>query len=722
MISTEHDHDIFEQKQSRTSYNTQTGTAHIPIEQLNSNQNQKRQRSGGKKEGKPNRWIEPSRENLEQETLRIQTSSDGTITKRECLDAMEAWVYHAINDKEIKFAKRAETLLKIVGDRLNIIPRLDYYESIIRAYTSSCSDNDDTTTHAFESAKRADDVLQHVIRYTPHTPTAEAFKGVISAWADTGSYDAGLRTAAVRKSMVSHIGDQSDAKSIRAEMKAWTGSDHPEAPERILQSLLMYIQHWANAQDDSERVNAITPPTESMFHAAMGALSKSATQYRQRPMRQVAKQLDDIAKLMRDRQEEWKITPSLRTFMIVLGAWERVEKVEQKGEAAQRAEVLLEYMIKTAMNNEKEHQLRNGKAAKDNRIMPTNTSFTSVMVAWCHAKQPDRAELLYKRLVKLYKTTMDAKLLPTTYVANAMLSGYAKLGKPDRIMEVMSTMQRVALDTKHPACQLDLRTFNILMNALCKAQQASDCLIVLDWLEYHNEKRTTKSQLGNPDKYSSFFNPVTIKGLEPPNHITYSCVLEALGKSGMVRNAESILGRMKERGIQPSQISYTSVIHGYSLMSHDPNNVARAHKVFQEVSAHERPDVICCTAFINVCSSAQPMERDLALDLALQVFYEHDRNEKTYNAMALAIQRLVVWHESDQLNQGARWSTTAEAAEVQTSMMQKLIRECCQAGYLSRSALISMEQVVGKNQTAVIMGEDRLRRAWSSKVDPFNQP
>ena len=694
-----------------------------------------------------NPWILPEchEEALEKETSRLlqqcQQAVPGTAVnndsiKQQCLDVMEAWALHAEKKQDIQAAQRAETLLKTLEDELKIIPRLECYNTVVRAYASCSQYGKDKSDQA---AERAEQVLRHAIQYTPHKVPVRTYAPVYTAWGNSGSQNAGERAAALRTLMIAKTGDRSrDMESMRAEMNAWSRSDHPKAPERILQLLLTTIQIWTEAQssktttNDSSENPTIMAPTEEMFHTAMGALSKSATQHNQRSVRQVAHQLDSIAQLMMQRQHEWQISPSLRTFMIVLGAWERVEREEKKGDAAQRAQLLLEYMIETAITNQKQHGKQswfvNGlsNAKKRARIMPTNTSFASVMVAWCDADQPDRAEKLYHRLVKLHQSTKDNKLLPTTYVATTLLAGLARLGRPDRVMEIMHMMQLVALDTKHPACQLDLRTFNILMNALGKARQPNDALELLDWLENPTEKFAVYQQsVKKSDKYAAFFNPLTVGGLEPPNNVTYGCVLEVLVKTGMMRNAEALLTSMKERGIIPNQVAYTSVIHGYSLMGHDPHNVARAHTIFQEVIATQKADVVCTTAFINVCSIAQHAERHLALDFALKAYEtlgERERNGNTYKAMAIAIKRLVVWHETDAPNTSISWSTPAEAAAEQTRMLQNLVRECCGAGFLSRGVVATLEQMAGSTRLASIMGRDHLLPSWSRKIHPSDQP
>ena len=676
-----------------------------------------------------NRWTLVTPVALEKETRRLmqhcrhhQEVTGNDKTKQECLDVMEAWVIQAQNKKDIQSAQRAEALLKTLEEQLKIIPRLECYGAVIRAY-ASCSnrtDRDKSIDRSEEAADRAECILRHVVKYTPHTLTVHAYNHVFTAWANSGSPSAGERCAALRKLMISTIGDQSDITSIQAEMSAWARSGHPKAPERTLELLLTAVADWTDSQQTSNMNNSTTTmaPTEAMFHTAMGALAKSATQHKQRSAREVAQQLDAIAKLMMDRQYDWRITPTLRTYMMVLGAWERVERVEKRGDAAQRAQSLLEYMIQAATDQEKQQSslLNTTKAV---RIMPTNVSFTSVMVAWCDAEQPDRAEQLYQRLVKLYQTTKHPQLLPTTYVANTFLAGWAKLGRPDRVMEMIRKMQRVAIDIKHPDCQLDLRTFNILLNALGKAKQPNDSLAVLDWLEHHQQKNAAQQKGGKQDKFAAFFNPVTIRGLEQPNDVSYSCVLEILGKSGMVRNAETVLENMKERGIRPSQVAYTSVMLGYSLMEHDPNNVAKAYKIFQEVSATEKPDAVCCTVFINVCSGAQPAERDLALDLALEVYDTlgpRERNDNTYKAMAVAIRNLVVWQEADASSSSRTWSTPAEAESEQKRLIQKIARECCGAGYLSYRVLGELEQVAGRGKIAALMGRDHLHPSWSRNI------
>jgi len=70
-----------------------------------------------------------------------------------------------------------------------------------------------------------------------------------------------------------------------------------------------------------------------------------------------------------------------------------------------------------------------------------NTSFTSVIAAYCHAGQTDRAESLYHQLIDLYRANRDHRLKPTVDMFNTLLAGYKT--NPEKVIELVRPMEKL---------------------------------------------------------------------------------------------------------------------------------------------------------------------------------------------------------------------------------------------------------------------------------------
>lgn len=110
-----------------------------------------------------------------------------------------------------------------------------------------------------------------------------------------------------------------------------------------------------------------------------------------------ARKIHEILFMMK----ESNINPNKRTNRQLLLAWAQAE-VDGCGYAAEQADELLRHMI---------HLYREGEGPK-----PDTKCFNSCMKAWLNAQKrsdaPDRVEILFDLLVRLYEETSDPELKP----------------------------------------------------------------------------------------------------------------------------------------------------------------------------------------------------------------------------------------------------------------------------------------------------------------------
>lgn len=91
-----------------------------------------------------------------------------------------------------------------------------------------------------------------------------------------------------------------------------------------------------------------------------------------------------------------------------------------------------------------------------------------------------------------------------------------------------------------------------------------------------------------------------------PNAFTYSALIEAYGRKGLVTNAESAFGTMKKQGILPNVVAYNALLKVFVT-------AGRLNDAFDHVDEMERggkkPDVITFGTLIDACSKARDVER-----------------------------------------------------------------------------------------------------------------
>ena len=657
----------------------------------------------GNQNNEQNIWLKSPPELLQQETerLRKEISNSHKISKaspnpNDYLCLFEAW-RNSAKTTGVSAAQQAESLLKSLEQAKPVPDNNDKSASIIPCYKYVLETYANCEDCNLDTAIRVQTILDEAMSRYREQVTTDMINNCLHVWAKTGDRNAGEKATAILKLCEESNHFTPNAATIQTTMQAWSKSSHPKAPENIMALLAKTIQQWQN-QDR----NAIAPNL-GMIHTAMGAIAKSATHHHQRKLRKVAEQLEYLLDLLMEQQDHWKVKPNLRTYLIVLGAWERVERAEKRGEAAQHAEDILMKMIARA-DAEAIQKMRGSSSEKGERPFQVNSiCFSSVMTAWAHANKAQRAEDLYHKLLNRYRSTRDKMLLPRSVEANCALAAWGNVGRPDRVLQLLSVIKQVAEETKHPDCQLDIRFVNILLNAFGKNGEAKEALSLLLWLE-------NPAECSDEDraKYAAVFPPAISRHLGLPDDVSYSTVLNALGKEKEGEKAVTLLDRMKRRNLKPNLITYTAVIYALAGTRY-PDKVARAHRLLEEAINLYQPDLICLVAFMQVCAHAEDLEHELAFQLAMQAFGALERsarNDRCYKAMAQVLNHTV--SDSSKRNQ----------------LLEELAVECCQAGWLSNTTLQELERRCKSELDSVVawMKSSHIQPKWSRKVAPDQRP
>ncbi|PPR87963.1 hypothetical protein GOBAR_AA32732 [Gossypium barbadense] len=125
------------------------------------------------------------------------------------------------------------------------------------------------------------------------------------------------------------------------------------------------------------------------------------------------------------------------------------------------------------------------------------------------------------------------------------------------------------------------------------------------------------------------------QGIEP-NVVTYSILVDAHCKEGMVSEAEDIIDAMIKRGIEPNVVTHNALINGHCLQ----NEMDKARRVFNlMIEMGCAPDIVTYSTMINGYCKAK------RLDEAMELFHEISQkgpipNTVTYNTLVQSMFQL----------------------------------------------------------------------------------
>ena len=505
-------------------------------------------------------------------------------------------------------------------------------------------------------------------------------------------------------------------------------------------------------------IGPIIPLDIAMFHAAMDTIVKSAADTARRQGRrrknninnnnqssssstqnmtsaQAAQYVEGMLEALLENAAVWKVQPNARTFTIVMDAWARAEfhsSVVQRhhndhGKAAHRAQAILDLLLNIYYGA---HGNQDSALSGLSPVKPNEVTFTTVITAWSHAKQAQKAHDAFQRLLSLYRASgQEDDLTPTIVTGNAVMTAWAKEKRTDFILQIIQTMSKLADATGRLDCQPDLRSFNILLGAYGKAGHVQDALSLLQWIEDGNTKKSdTKEITTNFD-----FLLQRSDALDGPDVVSYNCVLSALAQHGDTVEAERLLVRMQQqKDIEPDQVTYTSLMNAYARSS-DPVKVTKATKLLDEFSKTTQPDTICLVAYLQVCAGAGKNERRMAFASAVEAFERlppNKINHVAFSNMAKAINQLLVWDATavtavdpnpdkvDDLD--ITWDSKEGLAGERMKRLQVLCIQCSEMGCLSDSVLRELQRA-GCNVLHWLRS-DFFKPEWSCVVPMHQKP
>ena len=726
-----------------------------------------------------NPWSGVSQEKLLEETNRLRRhlrqkpdpNTKTVIRLDDYFHVLEAWMEHAkasasTNTNNIQAAQQARVLLEAMEQetaseqRHNnpngsvLAPTMSFYEVVLQAY-ATCQGGE-------AAALEAETILAFLLeqqnqrrrrkRQWRLQPTTKTFNIVLNCWAKSQTRDAGRCAHQIYEHMLQrakiHRSYAPNERTIVTLMDAWNKSGHYNARKYVLALFQTTFDNWityhnaADAAGDLEGVPVI-PLDIAMFHAAMDVIVKSSQRskfqlnnnndyqdaahqgddnhLRNMTPTEAAEHVEGMLAGLLEHASAWKVHPNVRTFAIVLDAWAQAElrsTGNHRGYAAQRAQTILQLLLEAYYGDDGDKHL--SPALAQSPVKPNEVTFTTVITAWSHAKQAQKAHDAFQQLLDLYYASgREDDLVPTIVTGNAVMAAWAREKRTDFILQTLQTMSELADETGRADCQPDLRSFNILLGAYGKTGHLQEATALLQWMEDggKGDKQSSQSTHSGvpwkrPDRW------------EAPDVVSYNCVLAALGQQGEATKAETLLISMKQKGIEPDQFAYTSMMSAY-VRSQDKTKVAKGTLLLQELSAKTKPDAICLVAYMQLCASAGKEERRMAFARVLEAFETLPPakiNHVTFSIMAQALNRLLVWDSTEAAGEDAAkfWESEESLTEEKMRLMQMLCVQCCEAGYFSDRVHQELQRA-GSNVLHWLKS-NRFQPEWSQNVPMHQRP
>ncbi|KAK6145575.1 hypothetical protein DH2020_022395 [Rehmannia glutinosa] len=202
--------------------------------------------------------------------------------------------------------------------------------------------------------------------------------------------------------------------------------------------------------------------------------------------------------------------------------------------------------------------------------------------------------------------------VPDVFTFNTLLKGLFRENKINEAQELFRKMVREGF------CQLNVVTYGIVIDGLCKAgntAMAIELLRVMEKGSYSALKLFNEmSEKGiTPDNFtynaliSGFCNLSRWREVKMlfkemidcnlyPDVVTFSTLVDALCKEGLMDEAEDVLHLMMERNVVPYVVSYNALMDGYCLQG----RVDKARNVFYSMASKNiAPDIHSFNTLIN---------------------------------------------------------------------------------------------------------------------------
>lgn len=297
--------------------------------------------------------------------------------------------------------------------RKKIPLNLDSYSHVLLAWSKSKSPL---------AAKRADDILLHMERFTNFEPNSECILRVIECWGKSKRNGAEIRVENLFTTLKQQL-----TKQLIENDKTSSLSDNHNCDDGDIKNLqtalwnvLQAYQKVGNAHRSEEILldfvynyqtkNKTFPPMTEMFLSVLMTWNKSSSTNR-------ATRSEKLLRMMENKNAVFP-PPNIACYTAVLNCIAG----SKKPDAAKRAEALLHCMDK---NNEE--------------TKPNLLSFTCVLIAWSRSNDLDA----YIQAERIFQDIQDRGMRPDRYVFAGLIASWGRSNSEDSIIKVENYLQRI---------------------------------------------------------------------------------------------------------------------------------------------------------------------------------------------------------------------------------------------------------------------------------------
>jgi pentatricopeptide repeat protein len=301
--------------------------------------------------------------------------------------------------------------------------------------------------------------------------------------------------------------------------------------------------------------------------------------------------------------------------------------------------------------------------------------FNRILIAYADSHQYSKLENLFLKLSENPELPQ-----PDAVSHNVCLKGLS----PDRAKQMLEEMTRQGI--------AETISFNTVITSFCGQGRIKEAVGVLESLVKCSEEQ--------PD----------VK----PDILSFSPIVQALGKSGRPKDAELLVERMRARGYVPDVITWTSVLHAWSI-SNQPEAPDRAITLLNEVLKEQKPDTALYNAVL--LALANDLNRGKEAEEVLRQM-STPPNIITYSTCMLA------WKNSPDLPQAVFQAEALLEEVYQRGLTPNVVLFSTLIALYARCGMVaSAERILQRMEQPNVVSYTAVLEAWanSERLDAVDQ-
>jgi hypothetical protein len=259
-----------------------------------------------------------------------------------------------------------DTMVQLASDNTFMRWNVAWYNNVMHAY-AVCSGGR-------EAAEKAEAILDSMLMSCheyksgamPPEPTTRSFNIATNAWAKSGEQDSGERAEQIFTRMENWLlkcrdlaefhGAAPNARTLSGVMDAWAQSGARGAEERVLGILMHAIEKRRNylqrlREGGPLAEETVVKPNVIMFNSAIHAWVNSKRGHngaeKAEAILRMMERLNETGELGEidvNDEDDVGLKPNTRTLSLIIDAWAVCESADKGGEAAKRAQDVLDLM------------------------------------------------------------------------------------------------------------------------------------------------------------------------------------------------------------------------------------------------------------------------------------------------------------------------------------------------------------------------------------------